>query len=93
MARAESRCQKGELNTAPGARKRRFNNLIPGRRLVGCVGTALATIMKHHNHPAQGRGSVGNVDFNVAYDWENMRTDNFTATAIPTSRLRLWPLL
>ena len=69
MARAEAGARK-ELNTAPGARKRRLTTLFPGRRLVGCVGTALATIMKHHNHPAQGRGSVGNVDFNVAYDWE-----------------------
>ncbi len=90
MARAEAGARK-ELNTAPWSQEAPFNNLIPGRRLVGCVGTALATIMKHHNHPAQGRGSVGNVDFNVAYDWENMRTDNYRngysdveATAVAT---------
>ncbi|MDE6528048.1 MAG: C10 family peptidase, partial [Muribaculaceae bacterium] len=90
LARAATSARK-ELNTPLWRQEAPFNNLIPGRRLVGCVGVALATIMKHHNHPAQGRGSVGEVDFNVAYDWENMRTDNYRngysdteATAVAT---------
>lgn len=90
LARAESFAKK-ELNTPLWRQEAPFNNLIPGRRLTGCVGVALATIMKHHEHPAQGRGSVGDVDFNVAYDWKNMRTDNYRngysdveATAVAT---------
>ena len=36
-----------------------FNNLIPNRRLTGCVGVAMAIIMRHHKYPAQGTGSIG----------------------------------
>lgn len=53
-----------------------FNNQIPGKRLTGCVGLATAIIMKYHQHPAQGTGSAGGVDFNVNYDWNNMPMGN-----------------
>jgi hypothetical protein len=63
-----------------------YNNLFPmvsgQRKLTGCGNTARAQIMAYHRHPAQGRGqstvvSPGNitvplVNFNVAYDWDNM---------------------
>ena len=51
--------------------------MIPGRPLVGCVGTAMATIMKYHNYPQRGTGSYNGVNFDVAYDWDNMRMDNY----------------
>ncbi|MDE6853950.1 MAG: C10 family peptidase [Muribaculaceae bacterium] len=54
-----------------------FNSMIPGNPLVGCVGTAMAEIMKFYNHPAQGTGSYDGVNFAVEYDWANMRTDNY----------------
>lgn len=66
-----------ELSTVRWSQEAPFNNLIPGRRPTGCVGTAMAIIMKYHNWPESGRGSVGDVDFNVAYDWANMRADNY----------------
>lgn len=65
------------LSTPAWSQEGPFNNDIPGRPLVGCVGTAMATIMKYHNHPAKGTGSFGGVSFDVAYDWANMRTDNY----------------
>lgn len=66
-----------ELSTAVWSQESPFNNLIPNRRLTGCVGVAMAIIMRHHQYPAQGTGSIGSVDFNVKYDWANMKTDNY----------------
>lgn len=66
-----------ELSTAKWSQEAPFNNLIPNRRLTGCVGTAMAIIMKYHDWPEQGRGLLGDVDFNVRYDWDNMRLDNY----------------
>lgn len=54
-----------------------FNAQIPNHRLVGCVGTAMATVMKYHNHPLKGNGSLDGTNFNVQYAWDNMRTDNY----------------
>ncbi|MDE5789779.1 MAG: C10 family peptidase [Muribaculaceae bacterium] len=54
-----------------------FNEMIPGKPLVGCVGTAMATIMKYYQHPVAGSGSFGGVDFATSYDWTNMRMDNY----------------
>lgn len=65
------------LSTPSWSQEAPFNNLIPGRPLVGCVGTAMATIMKYHNWPLSGNGSYGGVDFNTAYDWDSMRNDNY----------------
>ena len=33
--------------------------------------------MKYHNYPEKGTGSFDGVNFDVEYDWENMRTDNY----------------
>ena len=65
------------LNTAQWSQEGPFNSKIPGRPLVGCVGTAMSIIMKYHNYPAQGTGSYNGVNFNVTYDWDNMRVDNY----------------
>ncbi len=54
-----------------------FNAQIPNHRLVGCVGTAMATVLKYHNHPLKGNGSLDGTNFNVQYAWDNMRTDNY----------------
>lgn len=68
---------EGLLKTATWSQEAPFNNQIPGRKLTGCVATALATVMKYYNYPAQGKGSAGGADFNVNYDWTNMRMDNY----------------
>ena len=65
------------LDTPSWSQEAPFNAQIPNRRLVGCVGTAMATVMKYHNHPVRGNGSLDDTDFNVQYDWNNMRTDNY----------------
>lgn len=64
-------------NTAEWSQEEPFNYLIPGRKLVGCVGVAMATIMQYYNYPAAGKGSLDGNDFNHTYDWTNMRTDNY----------------
>ncbi len=65
------------LNTPSWSQEAPFNDAIPGHPLVGCVGTAMASIMKYYNYPAQGTGSYDGVSFDVAYDWDNMRSDNY----------------
>lgn len=79
LARAAARKAAGQklLATAAWSQEGPFNSLIPGKPLVGCVGTAMATIMKFYNWPAQGSGSFDGVDFGVSYDWDNMRVDNY----------------
>lgn len=64
-------------NTAEWSQEEPFNYLIPGRKLVGCVGVAMATIMQYYNYPVAGKGSMDGNDFNHTYDWANMRTDNY----------------
>lgn len=78
-ARKAARAAETEkrLSTPEWSQEAPFNSLIPGRPLVGCVGTAMATVMKYHNHPAAGTGSYDGVDFSSTYDWDNMRTDNY----------------
>jgi len=65
-----------------------YNNMCPmdgkKRSITGCVATAMAQIMKYHNHPARGIGqskayttsskkiSVPSVNLEVSYDWNNM---------------------
>lgn len=67
------------LNTPTWSQEAPFNNRIPGHRLAGCVGTALAEILKYHRHPAARPAAlVGNGE-TTAYDWDNMRADNYRA--------------
>lgn len=79
MARAAAHHANGQkqLATPAWSQEAPFNSMIPGQPLVGCVGTAMATIMKYHNWPEQGTGSFDGVDFGVAYDWDSMRADNY----------------
>ena len=66
------------LNTPVWSQESPFNNNIPGKPLVGCVGTAMAEIMRYHNYPASGKGTMEGVDFaEGTYDWANMRMDNY----------------
>ncbi len=65
------------LNTANWSQEGPFNNYIPGKALVGCVGTAMATIMKYYEWPANGTGSLDDTDFNTPYNWSEMRLDNY----------------
>lgn len=71
-----------------------YNNLAPslnGEKCpIGCVATAMAQVMKYHEWPAQGRGSLsykwdkGNVTYNTdfsrfTFDWDNM-LDRYAGT-------------
>ena len=74
-----------------------FNTLCPYGCVVGCVATAMAQIMAHHNHPVQGKGTISYTsksngyslsrDFSEStYDWTNMSNyygveDDGTSTA------------
>lgn len=72
------------LNTPTWGQGEPFNEMCPlinGQRAkTGCVATAMAEVMRYHQHPANGSGSMttdGGVsaDFNVAFDWSNMLED------------------
>lgn len=65
------------IKTPEWSQEAPFNSQIPNRRLVGCVGTAMATVMKYYNYPSMGNGSLDGTDFNTQYDWGNMRMDNY----------------
>lgn len=75
--RAASSNEKILLKTPEWRQEAPFNNQIPGNPLTGCVGTAMAMIMKYHSFPERGTGSYNGVSFDVAYDWDNMRMDNY----------------
>ncbi len=75
--RAGAAAEAKLLETPNWSQEAPFNNMIPGNRLVGCVGTAMATVMKYYNWPEQGTGSFGDTDFNTVYDWNSMRSDNY----------------
>lgn len=64
-----------------------YNNKCPidtdgERSVTGCVATAMAQVMKYHNYPVRGTGSVSyttstnklsvSVTFGETYDWANM---------------------
>lgn len=65
------------LTTPQWRQEAPFNDKIPGKALTGCVGTAMAMIMKYHNFPKKGTGSYNGVNFDVAYDWAHMRMDAY----------------
>lgn len=77
---------KKELATPAWSQESPFNNKIPNRRLTGCVGVATAIIMRYHQHPAQGTGSVGDVSFNHTYDWRNMIMGNYRTHSYDTNQ-------
>ena len=62
-----------------------YNNQCPlinwQRTYTGCLATALAQVMKYHEWPERGTGSITytdvnritrTMDFDVAFDWDNM---------------------
>lgn len=70
------------LTTTEWSQRPNYNVYCPDGAPTGCVATAVAQIMKYHNHPAQG---VGNHSFNhndygtlsanfgaTTYNWSNM---------------------
>lgn len=65
------------LQTPQWRQEAPFNRHVPGNALTGCVGTAMAMIMKYHQYPEHGTGSYNGVNFDVAYDWSNMRMDSY----------------
>ncbi len=76
---AEARTGRKILPTPPWSQEAPFNNMIPNRRLVGCVGTALAEILRYHSHPAVRPAVLTKEGEPSAYDWQNMREDNYRA--------------
>lgn len=78
MARRAAQSNERILLETPQWRQEApFNKHIPGNALTGCVGTAMAMIMKYHEFPERGTGSFNAVNFDVAYDWANMRMDSY----------------
>lgn len=75
--KASAPSQRIYLPTPAWSQESPFNSKIPGNPLAGCVGTSMAMIMKYHNFPERGTGSYNNVSFDVAYDWADMRMDNY----------------
>lgn len=65
------------LETPQWRQEAPFNMHVPGNALTGCVGTAMAMIMRYHQYPERGTGSYNGVNFDVAYDWPNMRMDSY----------------
>lgn len=65
------------LATPTWSQEAPFNSMIPNRPLVGCVGTALAEILKYHKFPANRPQSLVKEGEPTSYDWDNMRDDNY----------------
>ena len=64
------------LATPEWSQEAPFNNMIPNRRLTGCVGVALAEILKYHQYPAARPASLVKDGEATEYAWSSMRTDN-----------------
>ncbi len=77
VRRAAASNERILLSTPEWRQEAPFNRHIPGNALTGCVGTAMAMIMKYHAFPERGTGSYNGVNFDVAYDWDNMRMDAY----------------
>ena len=72
-----SEAQGKLLSTPSWSQEAPFNNNIPGRRLTGCVGVALAEILKYHSYPSSRPASLVKAGESLSYDWESMRSDNY----------------
>lgn len=82
-----------------------FNDLCPssnkGTAYTGCVATAMAQVMKFHNYPPKGKGTVS-VTFNnntytmnltnTSFDWDNM-LDVYTSSATATQKTAVATLM
>ncbi|MDE5586578.1 MAG: C10 family peptidase, partial [Muribaculaceae bacterium] len=76
LAKASALSTKKELETPTWSQEAPFNNNIPNRRLTGCVGVALAEILKYHNYPENRPASLAG-EGGIAYEWSGMRKDNY----------------
>lgn len=65
------------LSTPTWSQEAPFNNNIPNHRLTGCVGVAVAEIMKYHSYPEERPSSLVNSQGTYTYDWNSMRNDNY----------------
>lgn len=65
------------LETPSWSQEAPFNFNIPGRRLAGCVGVALAEILKFHSYPVSRPASLVNAGEATDYAWNSMRPDNY----------------
>ncbi len=77
LAHASAKSDTKVLETPSWSQEAPFNNSIPNRRLTGCVGVALAEILKYHNYPASRPVSLVNEGEASAYEWSTMRMDNY----------------
>ncbi|MDE6636784.1 MAG: C10 family peptidase, partial [Muribaculaceae bacterium] len=77
LAHASANSERKVLETPSWSQEAPFNNSIPNRRLTGCVGVALAEILKYHNYPASRPASLVNLGESNTYDWNTMRMDNY----------------
>lgn len=82
-----------------------YNDLAPelyGRKCyTGCVATAMAQVMKYHNYPTKGQGSISYswnsttlaMDFSdVTFYWNNM-LDSYNSTATDEQKLAVATLM
>lgn len=68
------------LKTAEWNQNAPFNKYTPNNYVTGCVATAGAIVMKHHDYPAKGTGSHSytwngktlSASFEHTYDWASM---------------------
>ncbi len=77
LSRASALSSSKVLSTPEWSQEAPFNNSIPNRRLTGCVGIALAEILKYYEFPASRPASIVNSDEAGQYSWSTMRMDNY----------------
>ncbi len=77
LAHASAMSASKVLETPSWSQEAPFNNSIPNRRLTGCVGLALAEILKYHQYPTSRPASLVNSGEVDQYAWSAMRMDNY----------------
>ena len=77
IARASAMSESKLLQTPSWSQEAPFNFNIPNRRLTGCVGVALAEILKYHGYPSARPASLVKDGEATAYQWNSMRMDNY----------------
>ncbi len=87
-----SRSSVSPLTTTEWSQRPNYNRMCPDNSPTGCVATAVAQVMKYHNHPAQGTGNhsfnhndYGTLSANygaATYDWSLMPNKLYSNTLI-----------
>lgn len=77
LAHVSAESESKVLETPSWSQEAPFNNNIPNRRLTGCVGVALAEILKYHDYPASRPSSLVSAGEHTQYSWSTMRMDNY----------------